>query len=90
MECLTLGFLAETVVSSPLVAQELSLLKKAFTNERAERIRLQASEMEKVLKGLKPIDVPHTKDNRLNELEKELMRTKRVIMPRQMQHCPLP
>lgn len=69
----------ETVVSSPFIAQELSLLKKAFHSERDERMKLQANEMAKVLSSLAPIDVPKTKDDRLNQLQKELLRTKRVI-----------
>lgn len=34
--------------------------------------------MEKVLNSLTPLDVPKTKDDRLNELQKQLLRTKRV------------
>lgn len=60
------------------MAQELTVLKKALHNERAERIRTQAAEMEKILKNLKPIHVPQPKDNRINELEKDLMKVKHV------------
>lgn len=68
----------ETNVSTPFVAQELTILKKALHDERAERIRIQATEMEKVLKSLAPIHVPQPKDNRINELEKDLMKVKHV------------
>lgn len=68
----------ETNVSTPFVAQELTILKKALHDERAERIRIQAAEMEKVLKSLTPIYVPQPKDNRINELEKDLMKVKHV------------
>lgn len=60
------------------MAQELSILKKALHDERAERIRIQATEMEKVLKSLSPIHVPQPKDNRINELEQGLMKLKHV------------
>lgn len=68
----------ETNISTPFVAQELTILKKALHDERAERIRIQAAEMEKVLKSLAPIHVPQPKDNRINELEKDLMKVKHV------------
>lgn len=68
----------ETNVSTPFVAQELTILKKALHDERAERIRVQAAEMEKVLKSLAPIHVPQPKDNRIIELEKDLMKVKHV------------
>lgn len=60
------------------MAQELTILKKALHDERAERIRIQATEMEKVLKSLTPIHVPQPKDNRINELEKDLLKVKHV------------
>lgn len=69
---------AETNISTPFVAQELTVLKKALHNERSERIRIQAAEMEKILKNLTPIHVPQPKDNRINELEKDLMKVKHV------------
>lgn len=53
-------------------------MKKALHDERAERIRIQATEMEKVLKNLAPIHVPQPKDNRIIELEKDLMKVKHV------------
>ncbi|XP_031635957.1 dynactin subunit 1 isoform X2 [Contarinia nasturtii] len=66
----------DTASSTPFVAQELSILKKALQDERAERIRIQATEMEKILKNLKPIHVPQPKDNRINELERDLIKVK--------------
>lgn len=54
------------------------LLKKALNDERTERIRIQAAEMEKVLKNLTPIHVPQPKDNRISELEKDLIQVKHV------------
>lgn len=68
----------DTAASTPFVAQELSILKKALQDERAERIRIQATEMEKILKNLTPIHVPKPKDNRINELEKDLIKVKHV------------
>lgn len=73
-------FTIETNISTPFVAQELTILKKALHDERAERIRIQATEMEKVLKNLAPIHVPQPKDNRINELERDLMKVKHVRM----------
>lgn len=55
-------------------------MKKAFNDERAERIKLQANEMSKVLSKLTPIYVPQVKDNRINDLEKELIKVKHVII----------
>lgn len=64
--------------SPSFVAQELTLLKKALHDERSERIKIQAAEMEKILKNLTPIRVPQPKDNRINELEKDLIKVKHV------------
>ena len=64
--------------SSPFIVQVLSLLKKAYNDERAERLKLQASEFKKILDNLEPIHVPKPKDNRIDELEKELHRVKYV------------
>lgn len=77
------GHLIRIVVLDPsaspsFVAQELTLLKKALHDERSERIRVQAVEMEKILKNLTPIYVPQPKDNRINELEKDLVKVKHV------------
>lgn len=54
-------------------------MKKAFNDERTERLQLQASEMKKVLNNLTPIYVPQPKDNRIIELEKELAKVKYVM-----------
>lgn len=64
--------------SSPYIVQELSLLKKAYNDERSERLKLQASELKKVLDNLEPIYVPKLKDNRIDELEKQLHKVKYV------------
>lgn len=71
-------FFTDISASSPYIAQELNLLKKAFNDERAERIKLQADEMAKILNNLTPIYVPQPKDNRINELEKNLIKVKHV------------
>lgn len=67
--------------SSPYIAQELSLLKKAYNDERTERLKLQANEFKKVLDNLEPIYVPKPKDQRIDELERELHRVKYVSFP---------
>lgn len=77
-ENIDLFLFTETNISTPFVAQELTVLKKALHNERSERIRIQAAEMEKILKNLTPIHVPQPKDNRINELEKDLIKVKHV------------
>lgn len=68
----------DITASSPYIAQELILLKKALTDEREERMKLQAKEYEKVLKSLKPLHVPVVKDKRLNALDDELRKVKYV------------
>ena len=68
----------DITASSPYIAQELSLLKKAFNDERNERMQLQASEMKKVLSQLTPIHVPQPKDERINVLEQDLAKVKYV------------
>lgn len=73
--------IADITAGSPYIAQELSLLKKAFNDERSERLKLQASEMKSILNNLTPIYVPQPKDNRIMELEKDLAKVKYVI------HC---
>lgn len=60
------------------VTHEILLMKKAFHNERSERMRVQINEMEKVLKGLTPIHIPQPKDNKIAELEKDLLKVKEV------------
>lgn len=64
--------------SSPYIAQELTLLKKAFNDERNERLRLQAADMKQVLARLAPVHVPQPKDGRIVELEQDLAKAKRV------------
>lgn len=68
----------DITASSPYIAQELVLLKKALNDEREERMKLQAKEFEKVLKSLKPLYVPKVKDERLNALDDELRKVKYV------------
>lgn len=74
----SLCFCLDPSASPTFVAQELTLLKKALHDERTERIKLQANEMEKILKNLTPIHVPQPKDNRISDLEKKLMKLKHV------------
>ncbi|XP_055613373.1 dynactin subunit 1 isoform X2 [Uranotaenia lowii] len=66
----------DITASSPYIDQELSLLKKAFKDERAERMKVQANEFKKILSNLEPLHVPQTKDNRIEELEKEITKVK--------------
>lgn len=68
----------DITASSPYIAQELLLLKKALNDEREERMKLQAKDYEKVLKSLKPLHVPKVKDERLNALDDELRKIKYV------------
>lgn len=68
----------DITASSPYIAQELVLLKKALNEEREERMKLQAKDYEKVMKSLKPLHVPKIKDKRLNELDDELRKIKYV------------
>ncbi|XP_058824296.1 dynactin subunit 1 isoform X4 [Topomyia yanbarensis] len=62
--------------SSPYIAQELSLLKKAFKEERSERLKVQANEYKKILSNLEPLHVPQPKDERIEELEKAVTKVK--------------
>lgn len=62
--------------SSPFIDQELQLLKKAFVDERSERLRLQAEDYRKILDSLEPIHVPKPRDRRIEELDKKLMEVK--------------
>ncbi|CAO1413154.1 unnamed protein product [Diamesa hyperborea] len=66
----------DITANSPYIAQELSLLKRALNDERDERMKVQANEYQKILRGLKPLHVPVVKDNRIDELEKELHKVK--------------
>lgn len=54
----------------------MSLLKKAFNEERNERLKLQAKEYKSILENLEPIHVPQPKDERIIELEKDLVKVK--------------
>ena len=71
----------DITASSPYIAQELVLLKRALNDEREERMKLQAKEFEKTLKSLKPLHVPKVKDPRLNALDDELRKVKYVRFP---------
>ncbi|EDS39730.1 150 kDa dynein-associated polypeptide [Culex quinquefasciatus] len=62
--------------SSPYIAQELSLLKRAFKDERAERLKVQASEYKKILANLEPLYVPQPKDERIEQLDKEVTKVR--------------
>ncbi|XP_053697404.1 dynactin subunit 1 isoform X2 [Sabethes cyaneus] len=62
--------------SSPYIAQELSLLKKAFKDERSERLKIQANEYRNILNSLEPLHVPQPKDARIEELEQEVTKVK--------------
>lgn len=64
--------------SSPYIAQELSLLKKAYNEERTKRLNLQAKDFKKMLDNLEPLYIPKTKDPRIDELERELHKVKYV------------
>lgn len=64
--------------SSPYIAQELDILKKALHHERDERMRVQANELHKTLKNLQHLHVPKLKDNKIDNLEKELHKVKHV------------
>lgn len=72
--------IVDITAGSPYIAQELTLLKKAFNDERSERLKLQSSEMRSILNNLTPIYVPQPKDNRILELEKDLAKVKYVIL----------
>lgn len=74
-------YLLDITANSPYIVQELSLLKKAFNDERNERIKLQAAEMKKILGRLAPIYVPKPKDERIADLEKDLSKAKYVNPP---------
>jgi dynactin 1 len=70
----------DITTSSPYIAQELDLLKKALHNEREERMKIQANEYQKVLKNLKPLHVPKVKDHKIDALENELHKVKYVSL----------
>ena len=70
----------DITASSPYIAQELVLLKRALNDERDERMKLQSKEFEKTLKSLKPLHMPKMKDPRLNALDDELRKVKYVSL----------
>ncbi|XP_055549928.1 dynactin subunit 1 isoform X2 [Wyeomyia smithii] len=76
--------------SSPYIAQELSLLKKAFKDERSERLKIQANEYRKILNGLEPLHVPQPKDKRIEELEQEVTKVKHDWIMSLVQGAELP
>ncbi|XP_065358824.1 dynactin subunit 1 [Calliphora vicina] len=70
------SFSTHTTGATPLIAEELQLLKHVFNTERAERLRLQAEQIKNKLKKFDPIFVPQPKDKRITELETELTKMK--------------
>nr|XP_014088318.2 dynactin subunit 1 [Bactrocera oleae]XP_036216315.1 dynactin subunit 1 [Bactrocera oleae]XP_036216317.1 dynactin subunit 1 [Bactrocera oleae] len=62
--------------TTPLIAEELQLLKTVVHNERNARLRMQAQNIRDKLKKFEPIYVPQPKDKRITELEVELTRMK--------------
>ncbi|XP_037823080.1 dynactin subunit 1 [Lucilia sericata] len=70
------SFSNHTTGATPLIAEELQLLKHVFNNERSERLRLQAEQIKNKLKKFDPIFVPQPKDKRITELETELTKMK--------------
>uniref|UniRef100_A0A2M4A7S9 Dynactin subunit 1 n=1 Tax=Anopheles triannulatus TaxID=58253 RepID=A0A2M4A7S9_9DIPT len=76
--------------SSPYIAQELSLLKRAFKDERSERLKVQANEYRKILEGLEPLHVPQPNDKRIQELEQEITRVKHDYIMSMVRGAELP
>ncbi|XP_053670945.1 dynactin subunit 1 [Anopheles nili] len=76
--------------SSPYIAQELSLLKRAFKDERTERLKVQANEYRKILSGLEPLHVPQPKDERIQQLEQEITRVKHDLIMSLVKGAELP
>lgn len=70
------AFSTPTTGATPLIAEELQLLKHVFNTERSERLRLQAEQIKIKLKKFEPIFVPQPKDKRITELETELTKMK--------------
>ncbi|XP_061401594.1 dynactin subunit 1 [Musca vetustissima] len=70
------SFSSHTTGATPLIAEELQLLKHVFNSERSERLRLQAEQIKSKLKKFDPIFVPQPKDKRIIELEAELTKMK--------------
>lgn len=65
-----------TTAGSPILVEEVNLLKNALLGERNERLRLQADAIKQKLKKFEPIYVPKTKDKRIIELENQLAKMK--------------
>lgn len=70
------SFSTHTTGATPLIAEELQLLKHVFNTERSERLRMQAEQIKLKLKKFEPIFVPQPKDKRITELETELTKMK--------------
>lgn len=70
------SFSSHATGATPLIAEELQLLKHVFNTERNERLRLQAEQIKAKLKKFDPIFVPQPKDKRIIELEAELTKMK--------------
>ncbi|XP_017488856.1 PREDICTED: dynactin subunit 1 [Rhagoletis zephyria] len=76
--------------STPLIAEELQLLKTVLHNERNARLRMQAQQIRDKLKKFEPIHVPQPKDKRITELESELTRMKHAWALSLLQAGPKP
>uniref|UniRef100_A0A182J6P7 Dynactin subunit 1 n=1 Tax=Anopheles atroparvus TaxID=41427 RepID=A0A182J6P7_ANOAO len=76
--------------SSPYIAQELSLLKRAFKDERSERLKVQATEYRKILAGMEPLHVPQPRDERIHQLEQEVTRVKHDLIMSLVKGAELP
>ncbi|KFB39612.1 AGAP004194-PA-like protein [Anopheles sinensis] len=76
--------------NSPYIAQELSLLKRAFKDERAERLKVQATEYRKILAGMEPLHVPQPRDDRIQQLEQEVTRVKHDLIMSLVKGAELP
>jgi dynactin 1 len=68
----------DITASSPYIAQELVLLKKALLDEREERMKLQATELEKKLKSMAPLHMPKNRDERIDVFDEKLKKVKYV------------
>ncbi|CAD7006230.1 unnamed protein product [Ceratitis capitata] len=76
--------------STPIIAEELQLLKTVLHNERNTRLRMQAQQIREKLKKFEPIHVPQPKDKRITELEGELTRMKHAWALSLLQAGPKP
>lgn len=67
------------VKDSPLLLQEITILKKLFDRERQERIRLQSSDLKEKLDKLAPLPLlKNERDEVLDALYKEGVALKQV------------